>query len=192
MKPLTILTLSLLIIALCENCRDTGSSSKKTDETFVQPTDVQGVSCSYAVYNESGGLKSCVLAREDTLSGQPLPEGTIVFFTDKGVMERCFLPKDTEIQGHRCKGDKDNWETGFYPNGNLKLAWLACEETIQGVPCAASTGKSFFSHGAGTYFHEDGSLASCELASNTTIEGRSLEKGDRVSFDQTGRLKAKK
>ena len=191
MKLFAILTFSFLIIALCENCRDTGSGSKKTDETFVQPTDVQGVSCSYVVYYDDGKMKSCVLAREDTLSGQSLPLGTIVFFSRDGVMESCFLQRDTEIQGHLCKGRSDNWSTAFHPNGELKLAWLAKDEIIQDVPCASvSFWKDAFGSGAGTYFFADGKLRGCKLAQDATVGGLSFRKGDHVAFEENGKVKA--
>jgi hypothetical protein len=190
MKSLHLLLLTAMLVSLSVSCHLDKSGS---DKEFSQPTDVQGVSCSYVVNFDDGKMKSCVLAREDTLSGQPLPEGTIVFFSHDGVMESCFLQQDTEIQGHLCKGHADNWQTAFYPSGKLKLAWLAKDETIQGIPCAsAKIWRAFFGGGAGTYFYENGNLAGCKVARDTTIGGQSFERGDRISFDQSGQLTTKK
>lgn len=187
MKLLPLLLLAAMLVSLSVSCRIDKSGS---DESFSQPTDVQGVSCSYVVYFDDKKMKSCVLAREDTLSGQPLPEGTIVFFSHDGVMESCFLQQDTEVQGHLCKGHSDDWQTTFYPSGKLKLAWLANDVIIQGTPCLAASiwnGRS-----AGTIFYENGNLAGCKVARDTTIDGHSFERGDRISFDQSGQLTTKK
>ena len=186
MKPLAPMTLIAILIMAGISCETHNGGSRKTDESFAQPTDVQGVSCRYVVYYDDGKMKSCVLARVDPLSGQSVPEGTIVFFSLEGVMESCFLQQDTEIQGHLCKGHSDNWQTSFYPSGKLKIAWLAKDQIIQGVPCLAAS--IWNGRGAGTYFHENGNLASCKLARDTTIEGQNFGRGDKVHFDKDGKL----
>jgi antitoxin component YwqK of YwqJK toxin-antitoxin module len=193
MKLLPLLLTIAMLFMWGVSCETEDAGSKKRSEEFAQPTDVEGVSCSCVVYYDDGKMKSCVLAREDTLSSQPLPEGTIVFFSREGVMESCFLQQDTEIQGHLCRGNRDNWQTAFHPNGKLKLAWLGKDEVIQGIPCAAASfWRAVFGGGAWNSFYENGSLASCKLADDTIIEGKSFKKGDRVTFDQSGQLKSEK
>jgi antitoxin component YwqK of YwqJK toxin-antitoxin module len=138
-------------------------------------------------YYSNGKLKTCTLARGDTLSGQPLAEGTVVTFTTDGVLDWCFLQKDAEIQGHLCKGQGHGWMTCFYPSGKLKLAWLGRDEIIQGIPCAEySFWADAFGGGAGTYFHENGNLKRCKLARDLAIGGRALKKGTWAAFDEKG------
>ncbi len=153
--------------------------------------EVQGIPCRGSIfYYKDGKLESCILAHEDTLFGQSFPEGTQVSFTQEGVVDCCALPYDVSIQGHLCKGEgPGSWGTCFYPNGQLKLVWLAKDEIIQGIPCAyASFWRDVLGGSSGTYFHENGNLANCKLARDATIEGQSFKKGDRVHFDKEGKL----
>jgi hypothetical protein len=163
-------------------------SSTSSGQTLSAPADIQGVSCQgHVEYYSNGTLKTCTLAREDTLSGQPLAEGTVVNFTADGVLDWCFLQHDTEIQGHLCKGRGHGWMTSFYPNGKLKVAWLGREEVIQGIPCAEySFWTDAFGGGAATYFYESGNLKRCRLADTVTIGGKLLTKGNWAAFDENG------
>lgn len=165
-------------------------SSSSSGQTLTEPVDIQGVSCQgHVEYYSNGRLKTCTLAREDTLSGQPLAEGTVVTFTADGVLDWCFLQKDTEIQGHLCKGQGHGWMTCFYPNGKLKLAWLGRDQVIQGIPCAEySFWADAFGGGAGTYFHENGNLKRCRLANDVTVDGHLLKRGDQAAFDENGKF----
>ena len=122
-----------------------------------------------------------------------LPQGTIIHKrTDDKIF--CFLPRNTEIQGILCRGDSHRgWETAFYRNGKLALAWLARTEEIQGVPCMkASFWTEIFGGGAAVHFHDNGRLAKCKLARDAIIQGHTFKKGDHVSFDREGKLILKK
>ncbi len=158
--------------------------------------EIQDISCVGSVeYYQNGKLTSCTLGREDTLSGQPLPAGTVVHLTSDGYLDWCFLKQNTEIQGHLCRGEKDGFMTGFHPNGQLKTAWLAQDEIIQGIPCARfqflsallgwieDSGKD-----GSTGFYENGQLRYCELSESFTIEGQRFRKGDAVRFNRDGQL----
>ncbi len=153
-------------------------------------TQVQGISCrGHVTYYPNGVIKMCVLASEDTLAGQPLPEGTTVSFDKDGLKEWCFLPHDTEIQGHLCKGGGHDFQTVFYPNGKLRVAWLGREEVIQDIPIAEySFSSDVFGGGAGTYFYDNGNLKRAKVATDITVEGRSVTKGQVVVFDENGKL----
>lgn len=157
-------------------------------------TEVQGVPCTGRIdYYKNGNLESCTLARDDTLSGQPLAAGTVVVFTEDGVFDWCFLLEDAEIQGLLCRGEGHGFTTTFHPNGKLKLAWLAEDQVIQGVPCAkfrflSAVFSAFHGKSGGTHFYQNGQLKYCELSKNTTIEGRAFRRGDAVRFHPDGRL----
>lgn len=156
--------------------------------------NIQGVPCTgYIDFYKNGKLESCTLARDDTISGQPLPAGTVVHFKPDSVFDWCFLQQTTEIQGHLCRGQSHGFMTGFHPNGQLKTAWLAEDEVIQEIPCAKFRFLSvIFGGGDGTYFHENGKLKFCTLSEDFTIDGRELERGDHLRFDEEGKLIAEK
>ncbi|MCH7691438.1 MAG: hypothetical protein IIA17_10395 [candidate division Zixibacteria bacterium] len=163
-----------------------------------ETTEVQGVSCTGQIeYYQNGNLEFCRLAREDTLSGQSLPAGTGVHFTEDGLFNWCMLQEDTEIQGYLTRGEGHGFMTEFYPKGQVRTVYLAEDQVIQGIPCAKFRFLSavFWPvHGknGGTYFHENGQLKYCELSEHYSVEGQRFRRGDAVRFDQDGKLVAKK
>ena len=83
--------------------------------------------------------------------------------------------------------------TSFYPNGQLRIAWLAEDEVIQSIPCSKFRFLSAIFvgiHGknGGTSFYENGQLKYCELSKNTIIEGKVYRKRDAVRFNPEGKL----
>ena len=154
----------------------------------------QDISCiGQPEYYENGNLEFCTLSHEDTLSGQPIPAGTGVHFTEDGVFDWCFLQQDTKIQGHLCGGKGHNFMTGFHPNGQLRTAWLAENEVVQGITCAKFRFLSAVFAGihgkpGQTSFHENGQLRYCELSESMIIQGKSYMKGDAVRFNPDGTL----
>jgi antitoxin component YwqK of YwqJK toxin-antitoxin module len=164
--------------------------SDMSGESSETAMDVQGIPCiGHVTYHSNGKIKSCTLARMDTLNGQPLPAGTVVNFSPAGLLDWCFLQHDTEIQGHLCKGQGHGWMTCFHPNGKLRVAWLGRDETIQGVPIAEyNWWADAFGKGAGVYFWENGLLRRCRISKEFSIEGKTFQKGDIVSFDSDGNL----
>jgi hypothetical protein len=177
-------------LALVFGGRDEPVTSRSIDAPKGKVAEIQGISCAGSVeYFQSGKLRSCTLAREDTLSGQPLPAGTAVHLTPEGYLDWCFLQQNTLIQGHMCSGSGPNFMTCFHPNGQLKTAWLAKDEIIQEIPCAKFRFLSvLFGGGDNTVFDENGRLRYCTLADNITFEGQKLKKGDDVRFDKDGKL----
>ena len=120
----------------------------------------------------------------DTVAGQPLPEGTTLCFTESGELDWCFLPEDTEIQEHLCRGEGHGFMTCFYPDGRLRLIWLARDEIIDGVPCARFR---HFSNNS-VSFHENGKLKSCQLSEDYAIGEKTFKKGEVIRFDKNGSL----
>jgi antitoxin component YwqK of YwqJK toxin-antitoxin module len=176
---------------------ETGNKPGETfssSQTITGETDIQGVACTGRIeYYPNGKLKSCVLAREDTLSGQFLEGGTVVAFNNDGLLDWCFLQKDTEIQGILTKGESHGFMTGFYPNGKLKMAWPAKDQMIKGIPVKEwSFWSDAFGGGAGTFFWENGNLKRCKLGKDFIIDEHNFKKGDVVNFDESGKLVLKK
>ena len=161
---------------------------------FIGLSYAQDISCSNELESyQNGNIEFCILLHKDTLSGQPLSAGTGVHFTEGGVFDWCFLQKDTKIQGYLCRGDGHNFMTSFYPNGQLRIAWLAEDEVIQSIPCSRFRFLSAIFvgiHGKNgeTSFYENGQLKYCELSKNTIIEGKVYRKRDAVRFNPEGKL----
>ena len=147
-------------------------------------TLLDGIPCAAGVaWTVDGKLEQCTLSTGATVAGAVLPAGSTVHLEPDGALRFVFLPADTEVQGHLCRGHGHDWMTTFHTDGHLKLCWLARPETIDGVPCGQATiWAELFGGGAGTTFHPDGSLASCKLAADATVGGRAYEKGDRVDL----------
>lgn len=118
-----------------------------------------------------------------------LPVGTIIGKRTKDKIY-CFLIRNTEIQGLLCRGDTHKgWETVFYIDGRLALAWLARQEEIDGIPCAAANlWTELFGGSAAVYFHDNGKLAQCKLARDITVDGHFFKKGEHIHFDREGHL----
>jgi hypothetical protein len=191
-------TLALLVLMIFlsipsqDPARSTPGDTVSSGRTVTEPVEIQDVSCIGRLqFYQNGKLKSCTLARLDTLSGQPLDEGTVVAFTSDGLLDWCFLQHDTEIQGHLCKGEGHEFMTCFHPNGKLRLVWLGRAEDIQGVPCAEySFWAEVFGGGGGTYFWENGNLRRCRVSRDFTVEGHSFSKGDAITLEQDGKLRS--
>lgn len=162
-----------------------------TEIIIEEPTVIQGVSCKeFADIYENGVLESCRLSCVDTLSGQQLPAETVVHFRSDGTIDWCFLPENTMIQAVLCRGDGyGGWQTAFHSNGELRVAWLAEDQVIQGVPCKAATFfTELFGGGAGVHFHPNGRLARCKLAEDFIVEGIAFQKGDQLRFTEDGQI----
>lgn len=160
----------------------------KSGQALSGPVEVQSVTCvGHISYYPNGNLRSCTLGAIDTLSGQELPKGTVVAFNSDGVFDFAFLQQPTEIQGVLCKGEGHGFQTVFYPNGNLKIAWPAKDQMIQDIPVAKySWMADVFGDGANVTFWENGQLRRARLASPLTREGESFEKGGYIELDSSG------
>jgi len=145
---------------------------------------------------EDGRLRECHLdAAGAVLSGRPLPKGTEVIFDGNGRLRNCLLPEDTLIEWHLCRGQGNNWSTGFHPNGRLRLAWLARDEDIQGVPCMSTggvlrtIGKALARRNqGGVFFHENGNLSSALVARDCVVQGRAFKRGELIRLDRDGNV----
>lgn len=147
------------------------------------------------VFSDAGALQRCKLGRDATVSGVTLPGNSTVFFNAQGQMDMCGLPTDTMIQGHLCKAGADAWCPEFYPDGKLRVAWLARDEEIDGVPCAsASLGKEILrlvGVRAGkpiARFYHNGRLQYAMLARDATIQGHAFRKGESIDLSPDGKL----
>jgi hypothetical protein len=150
-----------------------------------QDTVIQGYPCArgYASYYSGGRLASCGVSKETAFGEATLPERSILSLLEDGRPEGAMMAHDTVIAGVKCGGG--NWllgpsegaATGFYPNGKLKICFLAGDQAVQGVPCMTAGFIGMFGDGArrdgGAQFYETGKLKSCTL----TRDFASLHRG---------------
>jgi len=166
-----------------------------TRRELDEPEEIGGVPCrGSATLDEDDRLLSCTLSRDADIGKAHLPEGTWVRFHPDGTIKYCFLPGDTRIQGHVCRGKGHDYMTTFHSSGSLRLCWLAEDETIQGIPCVkATTSGEIFGRlagrgGPGVVFHENGNLQGCKLAEALVFDGKEVKAGRRVTLDEDGNL----
>jgi hypothetical protein len=185
-----VMVCALACLVLCGSVSADDCAKKTTVRKLKEPTEIGGILYKrYAYFFDTGESKGGILAREDTVSGHVIPEGTIVYLDREGWMHMCMMSKDTELQGHLCRGHGHGWQTTFHKNGQLKTIWLAREEVVQGVPCVkAHFLREGFIGPSVISFHENGVLKSARLAKDITIQGHDFEKNDRVQFDSEGKL----
>jgi hypothetical protein len=123
-------------------------------------------------------------AREIDLGRFKIPAETWVFQNEAGVVTVCSFPRDTEVQGHWCRGSggPTGVQAAFYPDGALKEFFLPHDTRIQDVPCKAG----YFNEAI--WLHENGRLKACVLSEDLVRDGRTYSKGARLRFNSDGRI----
>lgn len=121
-------------------------------------------------------------SREIDLGRLTIPAGTWVFQNELGVVTVCAFPRDTEVQGHLCRGSggPEGVETAFYPDGALKQYFLRQDTVIDGIPCKAGV------FGESIELHENGRLKACALSKDLVRGGRTYPRGTRLHFAAAG------
>jgi hypothetical protein len=155
-------------------------------------TVVGGIHCQAtkrsAGFYSSGTLETCALAEDTELFGHRFTNGTWLRFTDAGGLSSAWLIRDTELQGHICKGTGfGGWSVDFHRSGQLRLCYLAHEQVIQNVPCRKGSLWGEISGGVHVTFHETGSLESCSAARRFSLDGVTVKARQRVQLDPSGR-----
>ncbi|MFN7966835.1 MAG: hypothetical protein U0V87_14225 [Acidobacteriota bacterium] len=180
---LTILT-TVVVSSAC------GAGAGERRERIDGMREIEGIPCTdYAWYEaETGRFKGCTLAREIVVDTSRIPAGTKVDVDTDHKPVMLFLPHDTEIDGHVCRGEGHEYQTKLHPNGRLAFCNLPLPAKIDGVPCEKSTFWTWTLVGpAGVDFHDDGSLKGCLLAEDYSLDGTTYRKGTRFQRDAAGR-----
>ena len=192
--PALLIPLLVAAVAVPIGCARQNRNLKNiTRLDLPQPEEIQQVPCrGRALFFEDGPLLSCSLSRDAAVGEARLPKGTRVRFHEDGTLWYAFLPRDTVVQGHRCKGGGHGSMTGFHPSGRLRLCWLAEDQEIQGIPCVKATahgetfGRLAGRGGPGALFYESGRLQSCKLSRDIELQGRTYRKKRRIQLDEEG------
>jgi hypothetical protein len=184
---LTALLLATTVLPSCYRHPDLGPL---VDRELEAPQEVQGLTISGpATFYENGGLHSALLHREDTLFGHVFPAGSRITLRPDSTLNWTFLAHDAPLEGILCRGHGHDYMNAFHPNGRLRLAWLADDQVVQGVPCMGSSfWRDTFGGGVGVYFATNGRLIKAKLSEDVNIQGVAFEKGDHVRFDSLGVL----
>jgi hypothetical protein len=134
----------------------------------------------------NGNPKGFTAAEEIEAGKLKIPPGTWVFQDADGVVTVCSFPRDTEIQGHLCRGTggPKGTQASFYPSGALKQYYPPTSEVVEGVTCRPSSLNGWIE------LHEDGRLKSCLLERDLTRDSHTWREGTRIRIDAAGRITA--
>jgi hypothetical protein len=123
-------------------------------------------------------------SRDIDLERFKIPAETWVCQNEEGVVTVCAFPRDTEVQGHWCRGSggSEGVQTAFYPNGSLKQYFLRHDTRIQDIPCKAGLFHESIE------LHENGRLKFCVLGDELARGGRTYSRDTRLHFDPEGRI----
>jgi hypothetical protein len=157
-----------------------------TRRVLKAPEVISGVMCgetrgASAAFYPSGALESCPLARDTALGWHRLSAGTWIYLTEAGELRRAWLPRDTWLDGHVCRGTGyKGWSVEFHENGRLSVCFLARVEEIDGVPCEKGTFWKELRGSTMVRLSDAGVLRQCKAARDFTLDGIRYRKGQRV------------
>jgi hypothetical protein len=124
-------------------------------------------------------LCECQASSAFEFNGNEVPAGTWLIMSKEGYLRVCSFPKETVIQGYRCKGGgRLGATTGFYKSGRLESFYSRENLAVDGFECKGSL----------IALHENGSLRSCKLVSPAVIDGVSYEAGTKLVLDPEGHV----
>jgi hypothetical protein len=188
--PAIALVVSLLLCAT-PNPLTAQQQPALEHKKLASPAVIDGIPCAptgswHAQFYPSGRLASCPLAVPTTLAGHRLPAKTWVQLTEAGRLEGVWLPQDSYLDAHLCRGSGNRgWSVTFHPTGALRLCFLAQEEVIDGIPCQKGSFWNELRGGnrTGVVLREDGRLKRCQAARDFTRNGVPVKKWEVVLID---------
>ncbi|MCE1189830.1 MAG: hypothetical protein LWX56_11905 [Ignavibacteria bacterium] len=135
-------------------------------------------------------LKAGILSRPHKFGNIVLPGGSKVYLSKNGCLDFAFLPFNYRIGEYDVKGEgPESWQTVFYPDGTVKVIWLAHDHIIQGVPCReANFWSELFSGESSVRFYSNGKIQHCKLAHDAYFQGQYIKKNRHLEFDSTGTI----
>jgi hypothetical protein len=148
---------------------------------LAEDTVIQDYPCkaTFITFYEDWTLENFQLSEPYEFGKNLLPINTWIILTKEGHIRICQFPKDTEIQGHLCKGGwggRSGCTTGFYKNGKLKHFFSREDILIEGVPCKRG----------GVILHDNGRLKKCKLTEDTVRNGTKYKRNSKMNFDEEG------
>jgi hypothetical protein len=131
-------------------------------------------------------LNRCTITRETAFGEVRIPAGTYIALNPDGTPSFIQMSHDAPILDMTCQGGSwlGSGEASvvvFYPSGKLKLCYLAGDQSVQGVPCAArGLIVSLSGVDPGVLFYESGKLQACKLSRDYGAQ----RKGERFAQKQ--------
>jgi hypothetical protein len=121
------------------------------------------------------------LEKERELSSFLFPAGTWIVKIPDGIA--AVFPADTTIGGYLCRGGggANGIRTSFYSSGAIKYFYTSGVTDVGGVKCKGGTMHTIS-------LHENGTLSGCTLAEDHTFNGILVKKGEKVRFDESGKV----
>jgi hypothetical protein len=163
-----------------EAFRENDNGSKMGN--LAEDTVIDGWPCrqGFVDFHADWRLDECHLSREYERNGIVMPEGTRVFPDKFGNPGICLFPRDVNIQGYLCRGNRSGgFMAAFYTNGKLHWFYTRRPVVVDGVTCSDSLFEAI-------YLHPDGGLRQCKLEKSIMVEGVRYQKGFVIHFDQAG------
>ena len=123
-------------------------------------------------------------SREIDLGRFTIPADTWVFQNEDGIVTVCAFPRDTEVQGHLCRGSggPEGVQAAFYSSGSLKEYFLRPDTRIQGIPCKGGLIRQSIK------LHENGRLKECVISEELARDDRTYPVGTHLRFDSDGHI----
>ncbi len=123
-------------------------------------------------------------SREINLGRFTIPADTWVFQDENGVVTVCAFPRDTEVQGHLCRGSGGSTgvQAAFFPSGSLKEYFLRHDTRIQGIPCRGGLVNQSIK------LHENGRLKECVLSEELVRDGHTYPVATLLRFESDGHI----
>jgi hypothetical protein len=128
--------------------------------------------------HQDGSIEQMETAKEIASPAYTIPPGSILFF-DQGESQwkNVYFSQNTlYADSIRIKGG-NKVSTSFYSNGRLKNCFLAQDQYIQGIPCAAS--PFHYMH-----FSKEGQLQMATLSEDIILQGKSYKKGTTIRLGE--------
>lgn len=124
---------------------------------------------------EHGKLREAELASPLVFDALAFPAATTLLFGDSGALSHVTCGKPLELRGIRWAA----YEAVVFEFGHLREGWPVDDGTLDDIPYAG---------GEPVQLHDNGTLASCHLAADTTLSGVRCRAGTEIARDERGRL----
>jgi hypothetical protein len=121
------------------------------------------------------------LEKETELSNFLFPAGAWIVKIPEGIA--AVFPVDTTIGGYLCRGGggANGIRTAFHSSGSIKYFYSRGVTDVGGIKCKGGTMHTIS-------LHKDGTLSGCTLAEDHTFNGILFKKGEKVRFDESGKV----
>lgn len=157
------------------------------DYFLKKPQKINGIPCrGRFTLDESAELYGFILAEDHTLKGSRLPAGSRfeanLYQDGKRSGYMIYLPQPIGIQGYQVlhKAGWEDYKITFYNDGSLMAFKTDTDVEINGIPCKGGPKDSDM------ILYPDGTLLSCFLSREITLDGNEYPEGSRILVNRKG------